>query len=275
MPTALMSAFILSRSLFAPISRLSAGTAKSFFSLLALMLATVFGSSISSASGLLQVSPVTVTISADDRAGIVTVSSTGQGPMNAQARIFKWTQTPQDEYVLEPTNDLLVSPPIMQLVPGVPQELRVIRTQAASDVEQQYRLIIDQLPSAEAPSAETAKSGAKVKKGLSILVRHNLPVFLNSTDRPVVPLQWRARAAGKDKTHFSISNNSKNRAQIARVWLQKGDESTDLRNGLTGYVLPGSTIEREFDTPLAQVQAAGTQLKALINGTETTIQLGN
>ncbi len=264
MRPAAMSAPILFRPVNDSVWHNAKSQVHRFLSLVTLTLAVALGSGLASAGGL-QVAPVSLALAKAERAGIITVSNNSEIPMNAQARIFKWTQTPDDEYVLEPTSDLMVSPPIMQLAPGVPQELRLIRTQAASDVEQHYRLIIDQLPS---PSD-------KPKKGLSILIRHNLPVFLNTTDRPVVPLQWRAQAASKDKTRFSISNLSENRAQIARVWLEKGVEITDLRAGLTGYALPGSTLVREFDIPLSQIQSAGTVLKAQINGTETTIQLGN
>lgn len=270
-----MPAFILPQFTTASIWPRVASQLQQVFMLSAFALTAAFGSSGIAHAGGLQVSPVSLAVGQTERAGIVTVSNSGETPMNAQARVFKWTQTPEDEYVLEPTSDLIISPPIMQLAPGVPQELRLIRTQAASDVEQQYRLIIDQLPSPHAPSDDQPKTAKKLKKGLTILIRHNLPVFLNSTDRPEVQLQWQAQAAGKGKTRFSISNPSKNRAQIARLWLQKGDESTDLRNGLTGYVLPGSTLVREFNIPLAQIQAAGTTLKAQINGTETTIKLGN
>lgn len=264
MRTTAMSTFILSRSLTSSTWRSTGGQIQQFLFLAVLPIALMLTSSLASAGGL-QVSPVTLALSQAERAGIITVSNNSQTPMNAQARVFKWTQTSQDEYVLEPTTDLIVTPPIMQLAPGVLQELRLIRTQAPGDLEQPYRLIIDQLPN---PSA-------KPQKGISILIRHNIPVFLNSTDRPTVDLQWRAQAISKDKTRISISNPSKNRAQIARVWLQTGEETTDLRGGLTGYALPGSTIVREFDVPLSKMQAPGTELKAQINGSETTIVLGN
>ncbi len=270
MRTVAMSAFLMFRSVTTPVWLLATSQIQRLLTLTLLTAATLV-SGIVNAGGL-QVSPVTLSLTQAERAGIFTLSNNSETPMNAQVRVFKWTQTPEDEYVLVPTNDLVVSPPIMQLTPGVPQELRLIRTQAPSANEQQYRLIVDQLPNAAA--AEPAK-GSAVKKGISILIRHNIPVFLNSTDRPVVQLQWRAQTTAKNTTRFSINNPSKNRAQIARVWLENGDKTTELSGGLTGYVLPGSTIEREFNIPLAQVLATGAVLKTKINDLETTIQLGN
>ncbi len=263
---------MLAYNFFRPVTNrvwhLAATPIQRFLTLALLTASAVFGSAIANAGGL-QVSPVSLALSQAERAGIFTVSNTGEAPMNAQVRVFKWTQTDKEEYALEPTNDLIVSPPIIQLAPGVPQEVRLIRRQAPSTDEQHYRLIIDQLPSAEKP-------GVKPKKGITVLIRHNIPVFLNSTDQPVAQLQWRAQANGIDKTRFTIINPSKNRAQIARVWLERADVTTTvLSAGLTAYALPGSTIVREFNIPLTQIQAAGTVLKAQINGTDTNIQLGD
>ena len=262
-----MSAFKLLRSVSHPVWHFATSQVQRFLILALLTASAAFGSGLVSASGL-QVSPVSLALSQAERAGIFTVSNNGETPMNAQVRVFKWTQTTQDEYVLEPTSDLIVSPPIMQLAPGVPQEVRLIRSQAPSDAEQHYRLIIDQLPSTEL-------ANAKPEKGITVLIRHNIPVFLNSTDRPSVQLQWRAEATSKDKTRITIHNPSKNRAQIARVWLENGDQTTMLNDGLTGYALPGNTIEREFNIPLTQIKATGTVLKARVNDGEVTIQLGN
>ena len=224
-----------------------------------------FAASSAGASGL-QVSPINMTLASGQRAGVFTLSNTGTTPMNAQARIYKWTQSPTDEFVLAPSNEVLVSPPIMQLAVGASQEIRVIRTRSAAPnaPEQHYRLIVDELPS---PAA------AAPKKGISLLIRHNIPVFLNAQDWPVAQLDWKASAKG-NKTRVSMHNTGAVRAQIGRIWLEKdGKETAVVSGGLTGYALPGSTLVREFPLPLAQIQTAGTQLKAQINGQATNITL--
>lgn len=217
------------------------------------------------ASGL-QVSPINMALASGQRAGVFTLSNTGNAPLNAQARIYKWTQSDKDEFVLSPSHEVVVSPPIMQLAAGASQEIRVIRTQstAPNAPEQHYRLIVDELP-----SPTTAP-----KKGLSLLIRHNIPVFLNAQDWPDASLQWQAAAQG-NKVQFHIQNTGAVRAQIGRIWLEKeGKETATLSAGLTGYALPGATITREFSTPLAQIQASGTQLKAQINNRPVSITLG-
>lgn len=222
--------------------------------------------SAAGAAGL-QVSPINMVLAGNQRAGVFTLDNTGKIPLNAQARIYLWTQSPTDEFVLTLTNDIIVSPPIMQLAAGASQEIRVIRTKSAAPnaPEQHYRLIVDELPS---PTAAP-------QKGISVLIRHNIPVFLNAEDWPNAQLEWKASAQG-GKTRISIHNTGAVRAQIGRIWLeQDGKESVDLSRGLTGYALPGSTLLREYAVPLEQLQATGVQLKAQINNHMSDIQLSN
>lgn len=241
--------------LFAQTARRSALT---LFALAALVASNAFGAG-------LQVAPVSVALAQAERAAVLTISNTGTSPMNVQVRAYKWTQSEQDEYVLDATNDLIVSPPIMQLAPGAQQELRLIRTQPSSAQEQQYRIIVDELPS---PTVA-------LKKGINLMLRHNIPVFLNAEQNPSAQLQWRGEAVAGGKTRIRITNTGQTRAQIGRIWLAQQDkEITVLSGGLTGYVLPGQTILREYTFPLAEIQATTTQLKAQVNASEITVQLG-
>ena len=225
-----------------------------------LVLSGVFGSAW--AAGL-QASPINVSMAEKSRAAVVTLSNTGKIPMNAQVRIFAWSQSDKDEYELAPTGDLLVSPPILQLAAGASQEIRIIRTGPAGQGEQYYRLIVDELPS---PTATP-------KKGMNLLIRHNIPVFLNAEGYPTAQLQWQAQAAGAG-TRVRISNIGKTRAQIGRIWLEQGGkEIAQISDGLTGYALPNFTLVREFKQPLSRLQAAGVQLKAQINGSAVSVAL--
>lgn len=221
--------------------------------------------SLAASAGGLQASPINLTISSKERAAILTLKNNSDYPMGAQVRVFKWSQTPDDEYVLEPSNDLIVSPPIVQMAPGLTQEVRVLRAgpAAANAPESYYRVLVDELPSPNTP----------VKNGLSLLVRHNIPVFVNGELWPTVTLNWQASAKG-DKTVFSIHNPGTVRAQVGRIWLEKyGDKTVSLSNGLTGYVLPGQTLVREFPIAHSQLEASGTKIQASINGKVGTVSL--
>ncbi len=217
------------------------------------------------ASGL-QVAPVGLSLAPADKAGIFTLSNTGAAPLNAQLRIFQWTQNEQGEDVLTPSDDLIASPPMLALPVNGSQEVRIIRAQVAGKAEAHYRLIVDELPT---PSATP-------RKGLSIALRYSIPIFINAQDRPEVVLQWGAKTTADGKTLLSIHNPGVERAQIARIWLQsQGQEAKALNYGLFGYVLPGKTIQREVNISLAQLKAAQTTLMAVINDRESTVTLGD
>ncbi len=214
----------------------------------------------------LQIAPVGLSLASSDQAGIFTLSNTGAAPLNAQLRIFKWTQNEQGEDVLTPSDDLIASPPMLALPVNGSQEVRIIRAQVAGKAEAHYRLIVDELPT---PSATP-------RKGLSIALRYSIPIFINAQDRPEVVLQWGAKTTADGKTLLSIHNPGVERAQIARIWLQaQGQEAKMLNYGLFGYVLPGKTIQREVNTSLTQIKAAQTTLMAVINDRESTVTLGD
>ena len=65
------------------------------------------------ASGL-QVSPVTLTLSPTQAADGLWLSNTGDNVVNAQVRVFRWTQEGGEDK-LTPSRGLLVSPPMLQL----------------------------------------------------------------------------------------------------------------------------------------------------------------
>src|SRR5688500_4736362 len=91
----------------------------------------------------LQVSPTSVTLQAPQNADGLTLTNTGTAPLHAQVRVFRWTQQDNEEK-LEPTRDLAISPPMLQLAPGAQQLVRIIRLGSPPmDAETSYRLIVD------------------------------------------------------------------------------------------------------------------------------------
>lgn len=100
------------------------------------------------ASGL-QVSPVTLTLSPTQAADGLWLSNTGDNVVNAQVRVFRWTQEGGEDK-LTPSRGLLVSPPMLQLPAEGRQLIRAIRAGAPPSgpgaVQEAYRVIIDELP---------------------------------------------------------------------------------------------------------------------------------
>ena len=110
-----------------------------------------FAASGASAASL-QVAPVLLEVVAPGAAATVTLRNNGAKPIATQVRVFRWTQEAGGER-LEPTDDVVASPPAVELQPAQDYVARVVRvTKKPVEGEEAYRLFIDELP--EAPQGQ-------------------------------------------------------------------------------------------------------------------------
>lgn len=209
------------------------------------------------ASGL-QVSPIGLRLAATTQADALWLTNTGSGTIHAQVRVFRWTQA-NGKDVLEPSRDLVVSPPMVVIAPGDRQLVRVIRqVAAASDgVETAYRVLVDELP---VDSEDTS--------GLKFVLRYSIPVFLAPAGDPATQAtlraSWDESSAGAT---LHIHNDGNGHAQIADlVWRGSNNQRATLLSGLVGYALPGATMS--WKLPGDAPHGAGA-VRARINGEES------
>jgi fimbrial chaperone protein len=205
------------------------------------------------ASGL-QVSPIGLRLASSAQADALWLTNTGSDPVHAQVRVFHWSQADGKD-VLEPSRDLVVSPPMVTIAPGDRQMVRVIRQVAApSGTEASYRVLVDELP-----------IDAGDRPGLKFVLRYSVPVFLAPAGDPAVKVTL--RASWEDSPGgpmLRVSNTGNGHAQIADVvWRGAQGQHTVLLAGLVGYALPGSTMS--WHLPQGASHAAGV-VKARVNG---------
>ncbi|AZR31578.1 fimbrial biogenesis chaperone [Xanthomonas vasicola] len=200
----------------------------------------------------LQLAPTSLSLSAQQAADGLWLSNSGSAPVQVQTRAYRWTQRDgQDQ--LEPTQDLLVSPPMRTLAAG---ERQVIRAgPAPTGQEHCYRIIVDELPSADAD-----------RKGMQFVLRYSVPIFLlpPGTTEPTPTLSAQVVAGSDGKAQIQISNTGNGHAQVADLRHQIDGATKTTLNGLVGYVLPGQTMRWSLGAPLAQF-GRGTII-ARING---------
>jgi fimbrial chaperone protein len=115
------------------------------------------------------VNPVRVALSPGASSELLTVTNNSDQGASFQVSAFRWSMNEAGESRLEPTDDLLFFP---QLLDIGPLSARRIRVSAAAKIEggreESFRLIIDELP------PERNRSGVNVR----LLTRVSLPVFL-------------------------------------------------------------------------------------------------
>lgn len=211
----------------------------------------------------LQVTPIGLSLSAVQPADGLWLSNTGETPINTQIRVFLWTQVSGEDR-LTPSNELVVSPPMMQLAAGERQLVRVIHTGKLSSepagTERAYRLKIDELP--------LPLVGAP--KGLQFVLNYSLPVFVQPSSgmAPGPILQWSLKRDG-EQTVLQVRNSGPAHAQLAAVsFLQSSGNRYDITPGLLGYVLPGSIMRWVLKSPASAFVGGGT-LEVMINGEQS------
>lgn len=209
------------------------------------------------ASGL-QVSPVSLSLKANRNADGLWLSNTGDGVVQAQVRVYHWTQSNGDQ--LAPSRGLLVSPPMVKLEPGERQLVRVIRTGAPPNgngaVEDAYRISVDELPIA-----------TEGKNGLQFVLHYSVPVFIEpaGSDSQSPLLQWTLQREG-ERVVLQVSNTGNAHAQLSRLtYVAPDGQRIEVAKGLQGYVLPNATMRWEL-AQAASVFVDGGNFEAAING---------
>jgi fimbrial chaperone protein len=209
----------------------------------------------------LQVSPILLEFGATDTAQILWLANSSSTPLRAQVRVQRWSQSTGEEF-LEPSRELVASPPLLEIAPGERQRVRLVRLDSTPpDQEQSYRLLIDELPSdLDAASAP----------GLQFLLQYSLPVFVGTAALPAVPevgqgpvLEAELLLLQGQAAVLRVRNTGKRRARLSDLILESPDGSASvLASGLLGYVLAGQQMQWPVDLPGNVVDAT---LKVMLN----------
>lgn len=183
-------------------------------------------------AGSLQVQPALVDVVAPSAASTITLRNEGTTPTNVQIRVFRWSQVNGEES-LQPTDDVVASPPAVTLLPGTDYVARIVRVvKRPVATEEAYRLLVDELP-----DASRAKTGT-----VRLLVRHSIPVFFGSQARTPPTLDWTiSRQDGR--LIVSAHNRGGTRLRISALLLRDvSGHKISFGGGLVGYALGQSTM---------------------------------
>ena len=197
--------------------------------------------SLSSLAASLQVAPISVAFSPQEKAKEIWLTNTSERPIRAQTRVLIWSQVAGQDQV-NPTRDLVASPSITEIKAGEQQLIRIIRIAPQNTaVEQTYRLLIDELPSSGQANAQT---------GLQLLLQYSIPVFIQPTDS----IAMRNGLTLLNQVNFQyqnqqliVKNNAKSHIRISELtYINPNGERIPLINGLVGYALAGQSMRWEI-----------------------------
>lgn len=168
-----------------------------------------------------QVRPVRMELGSRVPASQLVVHNPTQRTLLLQAEAFDWSQDAQQD-LLEPTQALILNPPIFELAPGASQVLRVgLRKPVESGVERSHRIWLSQVP--------TPQEG---DSGVQMLLRVSLPVFVTGLATPPAQASWQRQG-----DTLELHNSGGRYLQVRALQL-RSDEGATASFGPC-YALPG------------------------------------
>ncbi|MFS2005192.1 molecular chaperone [Duganella sp. CT11-25] len=204
----------------------------------------------------LQISPVMINLRAGQGATGINMQNLGEAPVYGQVRVYQWEQAGGDD-VLTPTQDVVASPPIIQIGPKSSQVIRLVRrSEQLPSSELCYRILIDEIPG----------DGNGPASGVDIRLRYSVPMFVLPADERGAPaLAW---SVSKKEGHWTlrVRNSGTQRAQIGALELSNAaGQQFVIASGLFGYVLAGRVREWRLPTPAEADLSGALAVKANIN----------
>ena len=203
----------------------------------AITLATLLVLSVAQAPGQVLIEPVVVELGARQRAASVTItlSPKAAGPLLLQSEVLQWEQALDGSSRNQPSADLVVVPPIVELKPGESQLLRIgQRGPRRAAGEQAYRLVLEDV--------SIASSGP----GLSFRMRYDLPVLLAPAEPVRQALRWQSCAPNPAEICVRLANEGNRRITLRKLEVSGADWTLSVP--AAGTVLAGT--EREWRLPL-------------------------
>jgi fimbrial chaperone protein len=180
----------------------------------------------------LRVAPILLDVAAPGASTTLNLRNESGRQLHVQIRVFRWTGT-QSEPTLEPTSDVVVSPPAATLTPGTEYVVRVVRVSKQPVAgEESYRILVDEVPDAVGDKANTVR----------FAMRYSIPVFFSTAATPAAQVSWSLATQGKE-TVLIASNSGGRRVRLANLKLTDANNAVLLqRPGLVGYALGRTSV---------------------------------
>ncbi len=175
--------------------------------------------------------PVRIYMTPRDRAVAVTITNEGDSEVVLQADLNAWSQKPDGTDEQVPTEDLILSPPIIKLAPNARQVVRLALLKPADASRQLiYRMIMREVPEALAARDKTIQ--------VPISLALSMPVFI--TPPPAKrDVTCQASRGTPPALNVSCTNSGTAYAQVREIVLKRGAQALGKFEGGT-YILPGA-----------------------------------
>jgi fimbrial chaperone protein len=172
----------------------------------------------------LTIYPVTIQLAPGERAAVLTIENHTDTDTTFQIRAYSWSQ-PNGSDRLEPTDAVLVSPPLGTVAAGKSQVVRLVLRQPAQEREATYRVLFDQILGPPAPGS------------VNFALRLSIPVFAEPPTRVAPHVQWSV-----DHSSLVAVNDGGRHETFRDIAISTPDgRQLKLEQNVSPYVLAGST----------------------------------
>jgi P pilus assembly chaperone PapD len=196
-------------------------------------------------AGSIVLVPTTLVIAPGEIATSTMVRNETDAAVAFTVKTFTWQNSPSGEIRLEATQDVVVYPETLSLLPGESRRIRVGSQRSREErvlVEKSYRLLLESLPSPQSASAGAAMT---IRTRLQL----SLPIFLQPQDR-TARMSMRPPSIAAGRALLALANQGRVHVTPSTI--------TMTGHGATGsavwtkslhpwYVLAGETRELSAD----------------------------
>lgn len=194
------------------------------------------------------VSPVTLTLTAQATSAMVTVTNRGTEPTRFHVSAFSWQQKGNGEMVLNPTNDIVFFPAMLMLNPKEARNLRIGVNVKPGAVEKTYRVFVQELP-----PAVTAENPGVVR----VLTKMGIPVFVQPVAAASAKPVLSEVAVQGQKVTFKLTNSGNKHLRLTKLVVSATNNGKVLHTKEIDpwYVLAGGTHTYAVDLPVDACKA--------------------
>lgn len=181
-------------------------------------------------AGTVLVSPISLELTAPLQTGAITLKAGSDEPAKVQLRIMKWSISDDGHESLEPTNDVVISPPFATVMPDTPYIARVVRlSNAPIHGEENYRILIDEIL--------VNKQTSVRKIAFNFAVRQSMPLFFRETKFTPVDVEFKLVRSGSQILLVG-HNTGDEHARLESLTVKDSSGKTVWADtGLSGYIL--------------------------------------
>lgn len=201
--------------------------------------------------------PVRMFLSPKDKAVAVTLQNDGDTEVVLQTDVSRWTQDANGTDILEPSDDVVVAPPIIKLSPKSKQVVRlaVLTPRDLSRVTT-YRLFVREVPELQATKDKT------LQQPIALVL--SLPVFLSPAQVKRDLTCESNKASAKQITDLVCYNNGNTYIQIREVELRRSDKLLAKFEG-SMYLLPGVRRNFSLKTESTEIGSGNVEIQVILD----------